>query len=360
MSKESVKVLHVFAKLHDGGVERMLMNYYEHMDCNKVHFDFAIHSDRKELLEDKAVGLGVKVFHLKPKTKGMIKYYFSLGKIIKEEKYDAVHSHQGPRGWYPLWIAKRKGVQKRIAHCHVEMISGSRFEAVRNRIEAFLTIRVATELYACSKEAGSIWGNKQFAIIPDAVDIDKLSFSLEKRDEMRKELGVSKLFFVGCVSRFVDRKNHARTLDIFEKLQKEYPDTALGFVGTGPLEESIKALSDKKKLKNVFFFGEREDVSGFLNAFDVFLLPTKMEGFGMVILEAELNRLGTVISDVVPKLVCISDKCKMLSLDEPDEAWVEALLEEKQRARNEVHFNDNLDFFDIEKQASLLAENYMR
>lgn len=359
MEKETAKVLHVFARLHDGGVERMLMNYYERMNRDKIHFDFVIHTQEKDLLEDSAIDLGVNVFHLQPKTKGLIRYFFALGRVIKEGRYDVVQSHQGPRAWYPLFIAKVHGVPKRIAHCHVEMIPYNRRVALRNRIEAFLTMKMATELYACSKEAGSIWGKHEFVIIPDAVDIEKMSFSPDIRETKRKELGVSDLFFAGCVSRFVDRKNHVRTLEIFEKLQKKYLDTALGFVGTGPLEESIKNLVKEKGLKNVFFFGERENVNEFLNAFDVFILPTKMEGFGMVILEAELNRLRTVISDVVPPLVCISDKCKMLSLLAPDEEWVQALEEAMKEKRDEVSFNQNLDFFDINKQTDFLSELYL-
>lgn len=360
MEKETAKVLHVFARLHDGGVERMLMNYYERMNRDKIHFDFVIHTRKKDLLEESAIDLGVNVFHLQPKTKGLIRYFFSLGKVIKEGRYDVVQSHQGPRAWYPLFIARVHGVPKRIAHCHVEMIPYNKRVALRNKIEAFLTMKMATELYACSQEAGSIWGKREFVIIPDAVDIGKMSYASDIRVSKRKELGVSDLFFVGCVSRFVDRKNHVRTVEIFEKLQKKYPDTALGFVGTGPLEESIKNLVKEKGLKNVFFYGERENVSEFLNAFDVFVLPTKMEGFGMVILEAELNRLRTVISDVVPPLVCISDKCKMLSLFASDEEWVQALEDAMKEPRDRAEFNRNLDFFDIDKQTDFLTGLYLK
>ena len=40
-----IRILHVVTYMGRGGLESMLMNYYRHMDRNKVQFDFLVHRD---------------------------------------------------------------------------------------------------------------------------------------------------------------------------------------------------------------------------------------------------------------------------------------------------------------------------
>ena len=69
--------------------------------------------------------------------------------------------------------------------------------------------------------------------------------------------------------------------------------------GIGPLEEKLKKLIDSLSLQNrVFLVGQRTDIPQFLQALDVFTLPSKTEGTSLALLEAMAARLPVVATDV--------------------------------------------------------------
>jgi len=109
----------------------------------------------------------------------------------------------------------------------------------------------------------------------------KNPFSQDDRKKIRDELEISdETIVLGHVGRFYDQKNHSFIIDVFEQYEKVNSNTVLLLVGDGELIKEVKAkvfsrgLSDKVK-----FLGLRNDVHRILQGFDVFLLPSKFEGF---------------------------------------------------------------------------------
>ena len=48
-----VRVLTILSGLDGGGVENILLNYYQNMNREKVHIDFIVHSQHKGKIENK-------------------------------------------------------------------------------------------------------------------------------------------------------------------------------------------------------------------------------------------------------------------------------------------------------------------
>ncbi|HFI0749957.1 TPA: glycosyltransferase, partial [Streptococcus suis] len=134
-------------------------------------------------------------------------------------------------------------------------------------------------------EAGEwLYGDKEFQIIRNAIDIEKFEFRLATRERIREELNLKGKFVVGHIGRLSYQKNQAFLIDIFSEFNKMNPESVLILVGGGyrdnELEKKAKQLS---LIGKIIFLGEREDVSEILNCFDVFVFPSRFEGLGIVV-----------------------------------------------------------------------------
>jgi glycosyltransferase involved in cell wall biosynthesis len=109
---------------------------------------------------------------------------------------------------------------------------------------------------------------------------------------------------VGHVGRFQYQKNHELLIDIYNSFHKKYSDSRLLLVGQGVEEAAIKDKVNKLKLEeNVMFLGIRSDVNEIMQAMDVFVLPSRFEGLGIVLIEAQAAGLPCVTSkNVVPDI----------------------------------------------------------
>ncbi len=101
---------------------------------------------------------------------------------------------------------------------------------------------------------------------------------------------------IGTIGRLVPQKDYPTLLKAFSELLKIDSRPHLYIIGEGYLESELKQLCiDLKIDEKVFFLGKTENVLGFLDSIDIFLLASKYEGFGLVLLEA-MSREKPVIA----------------------------------------------------------------
>lgn len=328
---EPIRVLQVVFSMDAGGIETMLMNYYRNIDRSKVQFDFLIHCDYKSYYEEEIERMGGKLYHIPSyHPKSLVKHKKALKAFFKEHReYKVVHCHIMFYGLYVLKAAKKAGVPMRIAHAH----TASKFY----KLNATLPFRVYTRfhfqrqfthVYACSPEAAEyVAPGKPYIICKNAINVSGLTFSEEIRNAVRSELGVDDgALLLGHVGRFAPEKNHAFILDTFKELLKVRGNSKLLLVGGGKLFDEIKAKAKALDIEDkVIFTGVRKDINRLLCAMDVFVFPSKFEGFGMVAVEAQVTDLPCIISNVVPPSAIITDKVKVMTLEEGAAAWAKEL-----------------------------------
>lgn len=138
---------------------------------------------------------------------------------------------------------------------------------------------------------------KSIEVIPNAADTKLFSktYPEEALNEIRSKLGKSKGdTFLVTTSRLVHKNGLEDVLWAMTLL----PDTVkFAVVGTGPDEEKLKSLVEQLQLwQRVHFFGfvPHEEIPKYLKACDIYIRPSRSEGFGASFVEAMAAELPVV------------------------------------------------------------------
>ena len=136
-------------------------------------------------------------------------------------------------------------------------------------------------------------------VIHNAIDADALEARLLTAPEARRALGLRPTDFVfGTVGRLVDFKAHDDLIEAFGRVRQQMPQARLIIVGRGPLETELRAQVAAAGLDGrVLIHGFLDDAARYMPAFDSFVLPSRHEPFGLVVLEAMVARLPVLASD---------------------------------------------------------------
>lgn len=366
MDHKTVRVLQIIGLACGGGVESVIMNYYRNIDKDKVQFDFVVHKNPLKSFVDEAEKYGGKVYEVTPYKKNIFAFTYEIYKIIKNGHYNIIHSNMNSLSGFPLFAAWLAGARVRILHNHTTDTKAEGLRTVLKRMLRPFAKMFANKYWACSKFAAEwMYGKKavdagKVTIINNAIDLDKFAFNQEKRDKLRKELGLEGKFVIGHVGRFMKQKNHEFLIDIFAEVAKQKDNAVLLLIGDGPLVESIKNkvgnfhLADK-----VLFLGVRNDVADLYNVMDVFLFPSLYEGLGMVAVEAQVNGLSVVASTEVPVEAKVSDNIKWLTLNMEAKKWEKEILSVKRVPLAETLKSMQKAGFDISIEARKLENEYL-
>ena len=186
-------------------------------------------------------------------------------------------------------------------------------------------------------------------------------FSEKIRQDYRKKLNINEnTKVIGNVGNLNEQKNQEFLIRIFEKYTKINKDSILIIIGEGINKSKLEQLAAKLKITPyVKFLGVRSDVNCWLQAMDLLVFPSKWEGFGMALIEAQATGLPILSSNVVPKNVNVTKTVHFLDLNKDSiDMWVkdvDNLLKRKQNRKIDIEkFKD----FDIKVQGNKLVKYY--
>ncbi|MBR3161931.1 MAG: glycosyltransferase family 1 protein [Bacilli bacterium] len=338
---EQVKVLYFVDRMLRGGIQSLVIDWVSRFDRNKIHVDFLLLDDGKKYeLEDELKKLGCNVYKLEGmwirKPTDFIKYSKMLDDFFKEHNdYKVVHLNSSSKNYMVLKYAKKYNIPIRIAHSHTIMFqSKNKLKILVGNIFKNRLVKYATDYFACSEIAGEwLFGKKiiksnKFKVIHNAVDYDMFKFNQKKRQEVRKQYNINKNdIVIGHVGRFNPEKNHLFMIDLLSDLVNKNNNYKLMFVGKGPLENEIKKYSKELKIyDNIIFCGFQSSVNDYLNAMDIFLFPSKFEGLGLSLIEAQANGLPCIASsDGIPKEAKATSLLTFISLEEKKN-WIDKII----------------------------------
>lgn len=219
--------------------------------------------------------------------------------------YEIVHAnHLFPIGYAVQRVARELGIP---------VVIGARGSDVhtnpaRNRIVARFTRATvrAGGVYAVSRSLARLVHSLGPSPSPIPViynGVDTIRFRpLDGKPALRQRLGLPEHGVgIAMVGRLVREKGVVELLQAFTALRTRWPDVWLVIVGDGPAERRIGAAIERQGLSGcVFLPGRRPhgELVQWLNAADVFTLPSYNEGLPNVVLEAMACGLPVVATDV--------------------------------------------------------------
>lgn len=353
-----LSILYILPALDGGGIDKIIYDYSMRLIDDGHAVDFVVSSEQKGVLEDALILKGCKIFHITQMAKDLRCHCNEFREILKSKKYDIVHDNSSYRSYFNLKVAKKCGVNCRIAHSHSAMLTLCGMDSVKKKIFSLLTKTVATDLFSCGTKAAQwTWENSKSFILPNAVDVSVFSFSEEKRHEYKQKYGLTNKKVIGIVARLSEEKNHIFLFDVFKIIKQRIKNVSLMVVGTGPLESMLKNYVRQTQLEDdVLFTGIRTDVADLINLFDIFVLPSFYEGVPVTIIEAQANGLACLLSDSITKEICFNKNVQYLSLTEPKEVWGDWIISMMYSLRDnsEIRYSN----YNMGKAYYLLLDKY--
>lgn len=327
--KHERRVLHVVDNLSVvSGVAGVVMNCI--CNINEPKQDVAVYDQIYPAFERTIKLQGGKIYRL-PHVKNSMGQAFlrSFSQLLQERPYSIVHGHLLNSAFLYLREAKRQKIPHRIIHAHSTVSADSTMKQIRNNVLIYGVPFWANHFIACSSLAArNMFRGKssEAVVVRNGIDGSRFRYNESVRQEVRRELNIpDHVLCIGNVARFAPQKNHLFLLDVFQAIRKKI-DSAAVFIGSGPLEESIKNKARSRGIfESIHFLGPRADVDRLYQAFDVFLLPSLFEGFGIAAVEAQCAGLPCVASDRVPHEISCNGTIRFLPLGNI-ELWVHTIL----------------------------------
>lgn len=307
----------------------MLMNIYRSIDRTQVQFDFVVNRSLSQYdFEQEIHELGGRVFYApRPSLIGFWHYLIFWWRLFSNhQEFRIIHAHHTSPALVYGFLAKVKG-RRVVAHSHITGSDRS-LKSFIKRVVRYPLKFLADKLLACSEPAAQwMFGrNIDVFILRNAISMEAFRYSEQKRARVRREINASGATIILHVGRFEDQKNHLFLVKCFGEYFRHQSDAKLCLIGAGPLRAQIESyVKDFGVEERVMFLGTSSDIASWMSAADVFLFPSRYEGLGMVLIEAQASGLPCVVSNGVPKDVAITDLVQFCSLEDGLEIWCSAI-----------------------------------
>ena len=260
-------------------------------------------------------------------------------KLRKDDRgYGLVHAHRLDFGFAGA-ILKDMSDTSLVVTCHGSDAYDFPFRNSYCNAIAKYTLRKVDHIIAvCKSDAEKLLSlgarYNRLSIIPNGFD-DTLFHHIPQQ-LARKELGLpfnkKILLSVGTLH---EVKGHTYLIDAVHRLSREGNDLIAVIVGSGPLEKKLKKRVEKLGLaQKVLLVGwePHEKIPLWMNACDVFVLPSLNEGFPAVIPEAMACGKPTIGTNVggIPDVIS-NQNIGILTNPKDPESLAQAILESLDR-----------------------------
>ena len=322
-------------KWGSGGIESFIVNTLEHMDRTSIKVDIVVSCIISDLFINRLNDLQISIHELSGQTCDFFGNYRKFCDELKTKKYDVVHinAYVATTSLFAV-AARQRGVKKVIIHSHNSNLRKSWLRPLKlvvHNICKHSLMYYATDFWACSRKAEEFMfpksvNSKEVAIVPNGIDTERFAFNEQIRTQERKRLGVTEKIVIGNIGRISDQKNQEFLIDIFESIHRKAEDTVLLVIGDGDIGELKAKVTLAGIADEVIFYGPSSHVESLLNAMDIFVFPSKFEGFGIVAVESQCNGLNTFCSSAVPGDVSVTSLCHKIPLTLSAAEWAEHIL----------------------------------
>ena len=308
------KVLHI-ALTHGGGVEVYTRMLIEHTYKNYDTVLICAPEYSKELLPANACTIYDVDVPREISVYKDLNAALKIRKIIKKENPDVLYCHSSMAGAIGRIAAAGLGC-KVIYNPHgwsfdmtISPVKKT-FYRFFEKILAMTTDKIVTisEYEKRIALKNEICGENKIEVILNGIDLDKCKSVQAERTRLGYK---EKDFIVGCAARLSEQKDPLLFADVAGYIAKKHPDTRFVWVGGGELtEDFITALKKNNVFDKTTITGWVNNPCEYISIFDVAVLFSKWEGFGLCL--AEYIALGKpvvatnvgAVSEIIQDGIC--------------------------------------------------------
>ena len=339
MPQGLIRVLQVGMSTNYGGTESIIYEIYRNIDKTKIRFDFLNVYDEPIAKQEWLESMGARILPLKLKRRGgYLKYLRGIKAFYEEHAHEfdvVVCNVQCLDQIAMAKYAKKYGVPKTIIHLHNANYGIQPSKLARAAIA--WNKRNCHRYVDCFVAVSSLAANWGYAkrdaekthILKHGIPVETMRFSTENRAAFRKKFGFSKENRIyGSVGRLDPQKNHPFLIEIFEEIASKDELARFVILGRGPLKEEIeRRIQQSHHADRILLIPQIEDIGVFYSGIDIFLLPSRFEGLGLVLIEAQCSGLPCLaIESVIPHEAKISTSFEFVSLDDGPGVWATEAL----------------------------------
>lgn len=328
-----MKIMYFIHSLVVGGAETIVTNYLIRLKNMGNEVVLLQMFDKHTFLNERLKQAGVRTVTVcqsdDKKLKTKIDSALNLRKQIQAERPDVIHVHTGLEKFRFV----RYPADKMVFTLHSSW-ERSLKQGENHRKMLFKLIQKGMSVIVLNEKAQNDiltqFPKARVYKIPNGLDFGQIRNKRYDRAEFLRSIQVPEsAFILGHVGRFHKVKNHEKIIEVFSKVLEKKPNAYLLLIGGGSSEEEqrVHALVKMYNVEErVRFLGERQDATAVMSILDCFVLPSYSEAFGLVVIEAEMFDIRSVVSDVVPDEICCNENCLKLSIEESAEKWAEYVV----------------------------------
>lgn len=318
-----------------GGIQKIIQIITTHL-VDRYDFDVVVFTDMTEY-EKRAYGQYKNIYcipcdvvdsRIKRIIENLLRPFRILRvarKLFRETQYAAIHCHDTLKAPLFLLEARKNHVPVRIMQCHnplekdpVNFFKGIYYSLMKFMVNPTTNVKIGCSEDACKSTFG-IQASKSF-VVNNAIDLS--CFDLNKYECIEDE----KLNFIH-IGRFTYQKNHEFLLNVFRGVYDVLPQSKLTLVGWGRLDKEIREQIVALGLHDaVTILPPDSNIPLLLSKANYMIFPSRYEGLGIVLIEAQSMNIMCFASNCIPKETDLG-LCDYLNLTSGADSWSKYIVD---------------------------------
>jgi glycosyltransferase involved in cell wall biosynthesis len=299
------RILHLITTSEADGAQTQLAQLSRHLDAGRyqIHIGFLF---RRGTAFDRAT-VPIHDFSLggRPDPFALLR----ILKTIRAEKIDLVHTHLVHAGVLGKLAARLGGSIPVVTTRHYA--SEGKDRSALYRLEDRMTAGSAAVIAISESVRAHLIGRgiasaRQITVIPNGVDLGLFDPVRFERQPRMPDSGIT----IGSVGRLAVQKGHSVLLDAAQAIFARFPSARIEIVGEGPLRGNLEAQARRLGIEDRLLLRgsvPHEEMPALLSRWDLMVMPSRWEGFGVAAAEAMAMEKAVVASAVEGMAELIQD-----------------------------------------------------
>ncbi|MEO4054112.1 glycosyltransferase [Solibacillus sp. CAU 1738] len=339
-----MNILHIIPTLGVGGAEKLLVDSLKYYRQSGVICDVAVLSNHDNIFEENIRQQGNALFISTENSVYHLRNILFIKKVIQNKQYDVIHCHLYAAQLFtpialkfcrhrPLLVTTEHSTSNRRRNIlPFKMLDRKMYNNYDKIICISNAVQLELEKYIPTLSSKTL-------TIENGIEIEPFvnACPVDWENELEHYDGEKIVLMVASLRH---QKDPFTLIKAAKVLGTEY---RVVFAGDGELLHEAKRFAHSQNISNVDFLGKRQDIPSLMKAADVFVLSSKWEGFGLVVVEAAVAGVPIVTSNVSG----LRDVVKSVGgqLFEPSNVY--DLTKKIETSINTVKHNPNISRYDI-------------